>query len=221
MHRFIWNLTWAGSGVPGSDDDDDRVPLGPRVTAGMYEVHLTVDGKAYTAPLKVVMDPRTGATPAALTVQMQTAREIFMDSLRSRKALAEIDSVQEQMASVRKSIPAGNTSLSSEVATFEASLNGLLGRDDQGLDPKTWTLSTANSGLGSALAVVEIGERVPPSQAMEVYRIAKEAAATNEARWTSLKTHELATLNQHLQAANVTPVAISEIQEQVDYLMTR
>src|ERR1700679_431190 len=85
MHRFIWNLTWAGSGVPASDDDDDRVPLGPRVTAGMYEVHLTVDGKAYTAPLKVVMDPRSGATPAVLTVQMQTAREIFMDSLRSRK----------------------------------------------------------------------------------------------------------------------------------------
>ena len=161
MHRFIWNLTWAGSGVPGSDDDDDRVPLGPRVTAGMYEVHLTVDGKVYTAPLKVVMDPRTGATPAVLTVQMQTAREIFMDSLRSRKALAEIDSVQEQMASVRKSIPAGNTSLSSEVATFEASLSGLLGRDDQGLDPKTWTLSTANSGLSSALAVVGSAKGFP------------------------------------------------------------
>ena len=221
MHRFIWNLTWAGDGVPDSDDEDERVPRGPRVTPGLYEVRLTVDDKVYSAPLKITMDPRSGATPTVLAVQMQTSREIFLKSLLSRKALAEINSVQEQMDGLRTRIPASNTALMGEFADVERSIRTLVGRDDQGLDPKTWSLSTANSGLNSALAVVEVGERIPPSQAMEVYHMATKAAASNEAQWTRLKTIELARLNQHLQAANLTGVAVAEIEEQVDYLMTR
>jgi photosystem II stability/assembly factor-like uncharacterized protein len=221
MHRFIWNLTWAGDGVSDPDDDDTRAPLGPRIIAGMYEVRLTVDGKAHTAPLKVTMDPRTSATPATLAVRFQTGKEILLASLQSRKALAEINSVQEQMDTISKLIPADNSALKGEVVTLETSLRSLMGRDDQGLDPDKWSLVTANSGLNSALGVVDVSERVPPSQAMEVYRMAKKSAAINEARWTAIKTHELSDLNQHLQAANVTPIAIAEIEEQVDYLMTR
>ncbi len=222
MHRFIWNMTWAGTGTNGSDDDDDeRVPHGPKVVPGTYEVRLIVDGKTLTVPLKVTMDPRSAHTPASLTTQMQTAQMIFIDSLQSRKALAEINSVQEQLAAARRNVPASNAALSAEVAAVEAALGKIAAREDQGFYPKTWSLVSANAGLSSALSVVEEGERTPPAQAMEVYKASKDVAAAKEAEWAKLKANELATLNQHLQAANVTPVAISEIQEQVDYLMTR
>ena len=221
MHRFIWNMTWAGTGTAESDDEDERVPHGPRVVPGTYEVRLIVDGKTFSSPLKVVMDPRSAATPATLATQMQTAYAVFLDSLQSRKALAEINSVQEQISGLKGKIPSENAALNNEVAALETAMKALTGRDDQGLDPGTWSLTTANSGLTSALGVVEVGERTPPAQALEVYRLAKQSAAAKEEEWARLKTHDLATLNQHLQSANVTPVAISEIQQQVDYLMTR
>ena len=34
------------------------VPEGPLALPGIYQVKLTVDGRSYTAPLEVKMDPR-------------------------------------------------------------------------------------------------------------------------------------------------------------------
>ncbi|MFZ0808235.1 MAG: hypothetical protein WAN03_18730, partial [Candidatus Sulfotelmatobacter sp.] len=72
MHRFVWNLTWGASGGPTPDEDaDDHRPSGPKVVPGIYQVRLTVDGRAESLPLTVVMDPRSPATAATLAQQLE------------------------------------------------------------------------------------------------------------------------------------------------------
>jgi hypothetical protein len=53
-------------------------------------------------------------------------------------------------------------------------------------------LTTAASGLQSALRVVEGGDRTTPQQALEVYRISSEAAKVRIAEWDKLKSGKLA-----------------------------
>ena len=225
MHRFLWNMNWSASGDKDADDDDDNdyapSPRGPSVIPGTYEVRLTVDGKVFTESLKIVMDPRTGATPADLALQLQTGKEIFLASLQSRKALAEINSVEEQIQTLKKQVPQSNSELNKDITDFDSSLRKLLGSRDENSDSKEWGLIVANSGLTTSLGVVEGGERTAPSQAMDIYKTARRSAEVKEQQWEKLKTTQLVELNKHLQAANVSPVAIAEIQEQVDYLMTR
>ncbi len=62
MHRWIWDLRstppappGTGGGAGGGGGFGNRTPI---VLPGTYAVNLTVDGKTYTQPLLVKMDPR-------------------------------------------------------------------------------------------------------------------------------------------------------------------
>ncbi|HLL81860.1 MAG TPA: hypothetical protein VK420_04375, partial [Longimicrobium sp.] len=73
MHRFVWDLHYppvktAESDYPisGIYKDTPREPRGPWALPGRYTVRLTVDGKAFSQPLTLVMDPRVKTPPAAL-----------------------------------------------------------------------------------------------------------------------------------------------------------
>src|SRR6267378_2981990 len=82
MHRFVWNLTWGSSGGPSSDEDAEmRNPRGPKAVPGDYQVRLTVDGKVQNQSLKVVMDPRSPATPEVLAQQLQLGRQMFGETV--------------------------------------------------------------------------------------------------------------------------------------------
>lgn len=82
-------------------------------------------------------------------------------------------------------------------------------------------LKEANTGLTAALGVVESSDRAVPSQAMTVYEQSDQAMKTRVAEWAQLKTGRLTQLNDQLKQANLKPVAIAEIEQMVEYLMTR
>jgi len=70
---------------------------------GIYQVRLTVDGKAQDQPLKVVMDPRSPATAEVLAQQLRLGQQIFGETIAARRALAEIESVQKQLTELGRS----------------------------------------------------------------------------------------------------------------------
>jgi hypothetical protein len=75
--------------------------------------------------------------------------------------------------------------------------------------------------LTRALNVVESSERQAPSQALAVYELARAASHADLGRWTVLKSGPLATLNQALTTQGMPPIAITEIEREIDYFMTR
>ncbi len=205
-HRFIWDLATGESGASAADDDDDDggTPRGPRVPPGVYSAVLTIDGQTFTQPLTVAMDPRVTATTAALVQQFDLGQRIYADTLNSRKALAEAQSAQQQLKAL------ASPDLTKGV---QESIGKILDGDAG--------LARANSELSQALQVVESGHGPAPATALDLYRQARSAASAAEGKWAALKSSELPPLNEQLRKANKKPLAISQIEQTVEYLMTR
>lgn len=225
MHRFVWNLAWGSSGGPDADEDSEyRNPSGPKVVPGIYQVRLTVDGKTQEQALKVTMDPRSAATAEVLAEQLQLGQQIFGETIEARRALAEIGSVQKQLADIQEKlgqqkVEAQNAQLKSSLAEAQSEIGKILINKEHAAE-KGPGLQDAYAGLASALRVVENGERAVPSQAIAVYRESSQQVKARIAEWAGFKQTKLAKLNQQLREANVAPIAISAIEAEVEFLVS-
>ncbi len=215
-HRFIWDLS-AGESAAGSDLDDDEAatPPGPRVPPGQYTAKLTAGNETSQQSFEVAMDPRVSATSAQLKQQYDLALKIYSDTLASRKALAESQSVLKELEGVKEQAGVGEDT-KTLVRKAAADLKELLGADDASNG-----METANSELGTSLRAVESGHREAPAQAMELYQSASTSARERERQWARFKTDQLPAINEKLRQAKLKPIQITEIEQQVDYLMTR
>jgi hypothetical protein len=211
MHRFVWNLAWGnpeGNAAVPLSDDEYRTLKSPRAVPGIYQVRLTIDGKTFSQPLKIVMDPRSSATPRDLEQQLQLGLEVFAEAIRGRKVLSEIKAVQKQSTDLEPKLD-GHADLKAAVSQLESEIRRILtGTDDS--PPKTEGLEDAGSGLASALAVVESSDRPVPSQAIALYHESADALKLRLADWNHVKTNWLPQLNQHLRQHNFTPIEFTE-----------
>ena len=221
MHRFVWNLTWGSSVGPSADEDaEGRNPSGPKAVPGTYQVRLSVDGKTQNQSLKVIMDPRSPATPEVLAQQLKWGRQMFGETIEARRALAEMGSVQKQLAEVQQKLGAQSSELKAALTEAGSAIGNILTNKEHAVDAGPG-LQDAYTGLASALRVVESGDRAVPSQAIAVYQESSQQVKARIAEWARFKQTRLAQLNQQLREANFDPIAIAEIEEQVEFLMSR
>jgi hypothetical protein len=212
MHRFVWDLACCEKGPPPRDSGEQEehvAPRAPRIPPGTYQVRLTVDGKTLTRPLKVVMDPRSKATEEELERQYAVGREMFTELLDVRCALADIHSVQTQLAA--RSAKGGGQSpdLSSAQARARDQINHIL-NDAGSPSPGGMGLEVASRNMASALRVVESGDRMAPSQALAVYDEAHRAAKSKIDEWQRVKASTLAELNSSLKGLSEEPISLGE-----------
>lgn len=221
MHRFIWDLRAKSSGAPSAEEDEENsAPAGPRVPPGRYQIRLTAAGKTHLQALTVRMDLNSPATQLILLQQFTLAQKIYAETLLSRQALAEIGSVQAQLTKMRETLGSAHPdilrSLNGALTAIDNILKGSQAdaADDDGL-------TSANTGLASALRVIEGGDRTPPVQAIRLYRQSSAVVKTQVKSWNDLKAGALTLLNTDLREQNLKTVGISEIETEVYRLMTR
>jgi len=221
MHRFAWDLTWGSSGGAGVDEESEyRNPRGPKVVPGIYTVRLTVDGKPQTQGLKVVMDPRSAATPEILQLQLQLGQQIFAETLEARRALAEIASLRKQLGDLEQKVGEKDSAIKTVLVDGQTEISKI--ETNPGAGPgQTTGLQDAFADMASALRVVESGDRTVPSQAIAVYDESDQRVKAAIEQWNEFKTTKLPRLNQKLAEANLAPIAISEIEQEVQSLMSR
>ena len=140
---------------------------------------------------------------------------MFRDSLDSRRALAEIGSVKEQLAKIIAR--AGNNDIVTTSKELAAKVDVLV----QGTGGTELGLDAANQELTSVLNMAESSDRATPAQALEVYAEARAASGQRLNEWTALKKGPIDALNQQLKTQGLAPIAIAEIEREVYYLMTR
>ena len=221
MHRFVWDLTWGSSGGPGVDEESEyRNPRGPKVVPGVYTVRLTVDGKPRTQPLEIIMDPRSPATPEILGQQLQLGQQIFADTMEARRALAEIDSVRKQLADLQQKI---GDDKDSAIKSRWRMLKRKFQRSCKPAAIPEQALGLQDgfrrNGLGPA-SCRRRGSRRAFAGDCRLQRIRQRVKAAI-AEWSEFKTTKLSQLNQKLSEANLAPIAISEIEQEVQFLMSR
>lgn len=221
FHRFVWDLTWRSSGGPAADEDSEyRNPSGPRAVPGTYKVRLIVDGKELSDSLQLVMDPNSSATFQVLDRQFQLAQQIFRETIEARRVLAEIGSVQKQLAELQLKADPQNASLRSKMTEAQAAMREILTApkrstmDEQGLQP-------AYTALAYALRVVEGGDRDVPSQAVAVYQEASAQIKARIVEWSQFKKDQLSALSQQLREAHLAPLSIAAIEQEVEFQITR
>jgi photosystem II stability/assembly factor-like uncharacterized protein len=117
LHRFAWDMRYqpvgeepqtgeveATGAVPHRSEHTPRAPWAP---AGRYTVRLGVDGKTYTQPLTVRLDPRV-KIPVAGQRQLAALTQEMYDSAQSAhiaatEARAQSDSVAQRLESASRS----------------------------------------------------------------------------------------------------------------------
>ena len=98
MHRFLWDVRYSAPPIaqPGysmftvAGRDVPREPEGPQALPGSYQVRLSVDGKTYTQPLKLTMDPRVRTTPQDLEKQFALELKLVQTLQLANHAVEDI-----------------------------------------------------------------------------------------------------------------------------------
>jgi hypothetical protein len=183
------------------------------VVPGIYQVRLTVDGKIQNQSLTVIMDPRSPATPQILAQQLHLGQQIFTETTEVRRAIAEIGSVQKQIADIQEKMGREKsqtrvTQLKSMLAEAQTACGSILtAKTPAGESPG---LQESYNGLASALRVVENGDRAVPAQVIAVYQESSQHAKARITEWTHFKRTRLTQLNQQLREADLAPVTTAD-----------
>jgi hypothetical protein len=107
-HRFVWDLHYQPLNLPPTYPigatfmNTAPNPTSPWVMPGRYELRLMVDGKTFTQPLVVKMDPRV-KTPVK---DLQTQHDLSLQAYEARKqiasALSAVESARQSVQQIMK-----------------------------------------------------------------------------------------------------------------------
>ena len=122
MNRFVWNLRYPSA----PDLHGGPYPcqcgslIGPLAVPGMYQVRLTADGRSFTAPLEVRINPLIHATVADLQKQFDLESKI-------QSRIADLDQAGNELLAYRSRIASMRAAgtLSPSVATLDEKLAAL------------------------------------------------------------------------------------------------
>jgi photosystem II stability/assembly factor-like uncharacterized protein len=217
MHRFVWDMHYAPPEalehefpISAIYHDTPKYPLGAWALPGNYTVKLTVDGRTYTQPLVVKMDPRITASLADLRKQFGMESGSVEGMNQSYEALAQVRSVRAQLKEL--AARAGKGRLAEAIATLDkkaaelegAAQSGFYGSPPRGKQPENF--STLNQHFAGMLAVADSADAAPTSQATAVFGELRTALESLLSVWKNAKEQDLPALNKQLKEAGLPKV---------------
>jgi hypothetical protein len=211
MNRFVWDLRYERpralrygysiSAVPGNAIME---PEGPLVLPGKYEVRLTVNGKIFTAPLEVKMDPRVGPAPATLVEQLALAQKISEAMRQSYETVLGVRSLLRQTSEAEANLGDGNKPVLDALRAFDEKLKAIGGSSAPVFPaPSEPTLSSLNGALAELITVVGGADTAPTQQASESFSSYKTLLDHQIESWQVLKEKDLKALNNVLKQAGL------------------
>jgi photosystem II stability/assembly factor-like uncharacterized protein len=206
LNRFVWDLRWTAGGG-GADSETGQAARGRQVLPGMYRVRLTAAGKQYTQPLKVVLDPRSSATPTDLAKQFDLGRRVSQLTQQTAAMTRSLTALRKQLGDLQKD----NASLSPQIVALDNEVSRIMGaggRRSAAAAPSG--LAAVSADLNAVNSVADSADRMPPAQAYALLEQARRNLAAQSASWDALKKGKLAELNAALQRQNLPPIVIKD-----------
>jgi hypothetical protein len=212
FHRFVWDLHYP---APAALDHEfpisaiyrntPELPLGIYALPGTYTVKLTVDGKTYTQPLTVKMDPRIKSPETELRAQFEMESGAVKGMNESFKLLSEVRAVREQLDERAQKLGPTPGALADSIGALKKQLGDLeggaqrsfYGVPSSGKPPENF--STLNQHFGNLLAVADSADAAPTTQAQSVYRELTGALQTLQGKWKAIRERDLPRLNEELK----------------------
>jgi photosystem II stability/assembly factor-like uncharacterized protein len=212
MHRWVWDLRYASPTatehqypIAAGPHNTPRGPLGPRALPGQYSIRLTVEGRSFTTPLTVKMDPRVRTPLAGLRRRFEVETRLALMLSDSSEAVLVAQSLREQ---IKKLSPQGEGAPKGPLQDLDSKLALLL----DGLKepnaapagkPKEPTLSGVNGDVGTLYGLAGMADAPPTFALTTAAGKAERDLAPLMKRWEAIKTSDVPGLNQRLRDAKL------------------
>jgi hypothetical protein len=199
MNRFVWDLRYTLPAAAMASVDigpDDPPPVGPLALPGAYQVRLAVDGRPYTQPLTVAMDPRTSATAEDLAEQWEVSSAIVQALGRAEKAETAALAFRRQLDARRQ---AAQTAGKSQIVGKILMLDHDAARVAAAIGPLVVRMNLA-------LSVAQSADRTPPATAYQIFDETTREMTQLLSDWNTLRTARVADIDTDLAAAGLPPV---------------
>jgi photosystem II stability/assembly factor-like uncharacterized protein len=213
MYRFVWDMHYPPPDALNHEfpisaivHDTPQVPLGAWAMPGKYTVKLTVDGKTYTQPLTVRMDPRVQTSQADLRKQFEMEAGIVEGMNKTFAALQQVRALRPQLTDragkAKGPLADSLSALDKQAAELEgAAQAAFFGVSPSGKQPEN--LSTLNQHFGQLLNVVDSADAAPTTQASVVYLELQDALGSLLARWKKVRDSDVPALNASLKKTHL------------------
>jgi len=218
MHRFVWDLHYPAPKALEQEfpiaaivHNTPLMPRGVRALPDSYTVRLTVDGKSYTQPLTLKMDPRihTSLTDLQKQYEMEVGAVGGMNG--SYESLEQVKSVRVQIKDLLKKIPGkdklakGLTTLDDRCAELEgAKQHSFYGVPSSGKQPENF--STLNQDFATMLAIADSADAAPTTQATSAYQDLEQSETDLRRRWSAIRERDIPDLNKAITRAALAPI---------------
>ena len=216
MHRWVWDLEYPPPTatrheypIAAIPHDTPRFPRGPVVLPGQYTVRLTANGKTYTAPLTVKMDPRVKTSRSGLEKKFQVETQLASVASLTAEAILLAGSIRDQLQKLTE--PPGVSK--DEIEKFRKKLTAVLGTTPGFLSPPSAqvTLSQINAQAGTLYGQIWQVDAEPTSSQMEALSRIQHGSEEAMKLWNNFKATDLPSLNRQLRDAK-----LPEIRPQAD-----
>ncbi len=210
MHRFLWDMHLPP--VPGVKPQypiaavpHETAPqaTSPWVMPGKYTVVLSANGKTYSQPLTIQMDPRVKTPAAALAQQFKLSRQVYDNVLSISPAVDRIESLRKQLADLRPR--ASQADLKAALEAFDKKLQALEGTAARrpGPDNEAPSLGGMRTRLFALLGIFQEADVAPSTQATSAVAELDQQVRPLMQQWEAVKSQDLAALNAQLRGANL------------------
>jgi photosystem II stability/assembly factor-like uncharacterized protein len=220
MHRWIWDLRYTpvagGRGFPGGGFFGFG-PGGVPALPGDYVVKLTVDGKSYTQPLTLNMDPRIKTPLAGLEKQFAVGIEISHRQSEVNATLKQVEQLRSQIKQ-RSAQATENSALTGALEALDRRAAAVGGNRPTPVAPgnepeppkEQSSLMFLSGELAQIASAVNTGDSAPTAEAMKALAEAQATLSATMAKWTVLTTKDLAAVNQRLKETGLEPITIAQ-----------
>jgi hypothetical protein len=225
LNRFVWNLrypapktlhygyfdghldyieyTLADHAIPGETPREQ--PDGPYVVPGTYSLVLKVDGKSYSQPLTITLDPRVHVSQADLVEQLAAEQNISAQMAASFTGYDQVTTLRVAIAD-RTKATSGNTALQKLTDALK-SLDERAAKLETGT-PQDLGFGPLNRDLARTATMIESGDARPAELLQANITQFCQALAKRVTEWSGLNKNDIPSLSSQLQAAGLSGLPV-------------
>jgi hypothetical protein len=158
-----------------------------------------VNGKTYTQPLTVRMDPRVKTPPATLARQFALSKGLYDDIARARTSLDSVRALRASLRALRQRSAGDATAIDSldrEAGALEGGGGGFGGGGGGG---GAATLGGVIGQLAQLYDALQEADVAPTTQLVAAVETAQRDASATIARWTAFRTRAVTRFGTQLR----------------------
>ena len=213
MHRFLWDLRYqpvpgvaATYGIAAIYMNTPSAPTAPWALPGKYTVVLTVNGKSYSQPLELRMDPRVTTEQKDLAQQLRLSKQLYDQWLALASLAESARPVRTQITDLRPRIPEEFKKRFEEFSE-QMQVFGGAPQGPPGATPRV-TIASVTGRLRTLFTQIDGVDLAPTTQQREAAEEAIRDAKALQLSWVAFKTGGLPAFNQELQGKGLPVIAV-------------